>query len=187
MAYLYSLVESKPSLFIALFAITFNPTAWNLVARNGDFSSQSVYRRRFLIPATLEYRNKTITRFFGGNSHYGCYFLTVVIFSFGILRDSLYVFRLMPVRIDRVCNSFLLNICDRYHRALMEQPRKEMLPEPFATLIPAVLFVVGQTFVITSTWALGITGTFLGDYFGIFMDRRVEGSVNCVLRSIQSS
>jgi phosphatidylethanolamine N-methyltransferase len=69
----------------------------------------------------------------------------------------------------------------------MEQPRKEMLPEPFATLVPAVLFVVGQTFVITSTWALGITGTFLGDYFGIFMDRRVEGSVNCVLRSIQSS
>lgn len=138
-------------------------------------------------PSNLEYRNKTITRFFGGNSHYGCYFLTVAIFSFGILRDSLYVFWLRPVRIDRVFNSFLLNICDRYHRALMEQPRKEMLPEPFATLVPAVLFVVGQTFVITSTWALGITGTFLGDYFGIFMDRRVEGSVNCVLRSIQSS
>ena len=28
---------------------------------------------------------------------------------------------------------------------------------------------------ITSTLALGITGTFLGDYFGILMDKRVEG------------
>jgi methylene-fatty-acyl-phospholipid synthase len=52
-----------------------------------------------------------------------------------------------------------------------------MLPEPFATLVPAVLFVVGQTFVTTSMVALGITGTFLGDYFGILMDHRVEGYV----------
>lgn len=29
--------------------------------------------------------------------------------------------------------------------------------------------------VITSTWALGITGTFLGDYFGILMDDMVTG------------
>lgn len=42
-------------------------------------------------------------------------------------------------------------------------------------VIPAILFIVGQTFVVTSTWALGITGTFLGDYFGILMDHRVEG------------
>jgi methylene-fatty-acyl-phospholipid synthase len=72
----------------------------------------------------------------------------------------------------------LLNIRKRYHRALEEQPEKEILPEPFATLVPAVLFFVGQTFVITSMWALGITGTFLGDYFGIYMDNRVEGFVN---------
>jgi phosphatidylethanolamine/phosphatidyl-N-methylethanolamine N-methyltransferase len=45
-----------------------------------------------------------------------------------------------------------------------------------------VLFAVGQTFVITSTWALGITGTFLGDYFGILMDHRVEGFPFNVLR-----
>lgn len=41
--------------------------------------------------------------------------------------------------------------------------------------IPAALFGTGQLLVITSTWALGITGTFLGDYFGILMDSRVEG------------
>ena len=39
----------------------------------------------------VEYRNKTITRMFGGNSRYGCYFLAIMIFSFGMLRDHLYV------------------------------------------------------------------------------------------------
>jgi phosphatidylethanolamine/phosphatidyl-N-methylethanolamine N-methyltransferase len=65
----------------------------------------------------------------------------------------------------------------RYHRALEEQPRYAMLPEPLATVVPLALGAVGQLFVISSTWALGITGTFLGDYFGILMDSRVEGCV----------
>ncbi|KAI0826510.1 phospholipid methyltransferase [Trametes gibbosa] len=130
---------SKPSLAASVAAIAFNPTAWNIVARN-------------------EYRNKTITRIFGGNTRYGCYFLALCIFSAGILRDSL------------------------YHRALLEQPTAKILPEPLDTLVPAVLFVLGQVFVVTSTWALGVTGTFLGDYFGILMDHRVEGFPFNVLR-----
>ncbi|KAH9887014.1 phospholipid methyltransferase [Cubamyces lactineus] len=130
---------SKPSLHACVASIAFNPTAWNIVARN-------------------EYRNKTITRIFGGNARYGCYFLALCIFSAGILRDSL------------------------YHRALLEQPKMQILPEPFNTLVPVVLFVLGQTFVVTSTWALGVTGTFLGDYFGILMDHRVEGFPFNVLR-----
>ena len=36
-----------------------------------------------------EYRKKTITLFFSGNARYGCYFLTVLIFWFGIVRDHL--------------------------------------------------------------------------------------------------
>ena len=46
--------------------------------------------------------------------------------------------------------------------------------------ITGFLFAVGQLFVVTSTWSLGITGTFLGDYFGILMDHRVEGYVERV-------
>jgi phosphatidylethanolamine/phosphatidyl-N-methylethanolamine N-methyltransferase len=65
----------------------------------------------------------------------------------------------------------------------MEQPQKSMLPEPYNTLIPAVMFLIGQMFVVTSTWALGITGTFLGDYFGILLDDRVEGFPFNVLRN----
>lgn len=38
-----------------------------------------------------------------------------------------------------------------------------------------ILLITGNTLVITSTWALGITGTFLGDYFGILMDNMVTG------------
>lgn len=49
-----------------------------------------------------------------------------------------------------------------------------LLSTPFDTLVPAALFVIGQTFVVTSTRSLGITGRFLGDYFGIIMDARVE-------------
>lgn len=69
-----------------------------------------------------------------------------------------------------------------YERALKDQPHHVILPAPFDTLVPAVLFLAGQTFVLTSTWALGITGTFLGDYFGILMDHRVEGFPFNVLR-----
>ncbi|KAH8077391.1 phospholipid methyltransferase [Cristinia sonorae] len=136
---LFSAVDwSKKSLYLSILSIAFNPTAWNIVARN-------------------EFHNKTITRVFG-SARNGCYFLAVMIFSFGILRDTL------------------------YERALKDQPKQAILPEPLNVVIPAILFLVGQTFVITSTWALGVTGTFLGDYFGILMDHRVEGFPFNVLR-----
>ncbi|TEB19461.1 phospholipid methyltransferase [Coprinellus micaceus] len=130
---------SKQSLLLSLASIAFNPTAWNIVARN-------------------EYRNKTITRIFGGSPKDGCYFLAVMIFSFGMLRDHL------------------------YQQALLDQPKQVILPAEYATIVPAVLFGLGQLFVVTSTWQLGITGTFLGDYFGILMDARVEGFPFNVLR-----
>ncbi|RXW13871.1 hypothetical protein EST38_g11981 [Candolleomyces aberdarensis] len=129
----------KKSLLLSVASIAFNPTAWNIVARN-------------------EYTNKTITRAFGGNAKYGCYFLALMIFSFGMLRDHL------------------------YQQALLEQPKQAILPAEYATIVPAVLFGLGQLFVVTSTWQLGVTGTFLGDYFGILMDARVEGFPFNVLR-----
>lgn len=56
-----------------------------------------------------------------------------------------------------------------------DQPRVPLLPEPYATMLPIIMFGIGQGFVLTSTYVLGITGTFLGDYFGILMDHLVEG------------
>ena len=75
------------------------------------------------------------------------------------------------------------------------QPASSVIPRGIATPLAIALFVVGQTLVISSTLVLGITGTpprsrrpsnpfpinlslqgtFLGDYFGILMDHRVEG------------
>ena len=116
---------------------------------------------------------------FGGNVHSGCYFLAVCIFSAGILRDTLFVSPFYPH------SSISLTLPPPYYsysNALKSQPHHALLPAPLNVLLPAVLFLCGQTFVVTSTWALGITGTFLGDYFGILMDHRVEGFPFNVLR-----
>ncbi|KAI8869369.1 methylene-fatty-acyl-phospholipid synthase [Ramicandelaber brevisporus] len=125
---------NKPSLWIAIASITFNPVFWNIAAR-------------------LEYRNHWITRLFGG-AYAGCYALAVTIFSLGIFRDFL------------------------YERALAEQPK---LHEVAALLYPelkiaaGILAGFGSILVVTSMYALGVTGTYLGDYFGILMKERVTG------------
>lgn len=60
-----------------------------------------------------------------------------------------------------------------FERALRAQP---LIEEPFLSPITAyVLLAIGNTLVLTSYYALGITGTFLGDYFGIMMDEKVTG------------
>jgi phosphatidylethanolamine/phosphatidyl-N-methylethanolamine N-methyltransferase len=69
-----------------------------------------------------------------------------VIFTLGIFRDYL------------------------YHDALNDQPFYGPVHQP---LLAYILFAVGNVLVLSSTWALGITGTFLGDYFGILMDAPV--------------
>jgi len=174
LAQFHSLVDvNKTSLHIALLAIAFNPTAWNIVARNGTCYLFFLVHCALILIYVLnitEYRNKTITRIFGGNARYGCYFLAVMIFICGILRDQLYVY----FTIDFPA---LLIMEHSYHLALFDQPQTALLPEKYRIIVSAALFITGQIFVVTSTWALGITGTFLGDYFGILMDHRVEGWV----------
>jgi len=99
------------------------------------------------IAARQEYYNKTITRLCGGNRRLGCYSLAVVIFSIGIIRDFL------------------------YNQALKHQPSSAMLLP--LKLLGGGLFLSGNVLVLTSLYQLGITGTYLGDYFGILMSKRV--------------
>lgn len=80
-----------------------------------------------------------------------CYFLAATIFSLGLVRDYL------------------------YKAALADQPTHPLLDTDAVKYVSYALFITGNIFVITSTWALGITGTFLGDYFGILMDDIVTG------------
>ncbi|KAF2747204.1 phosphatidylethanolamine N-methyltransferase [Sporormia fimetaria CBS 119925] len=121
---------SQPSLWISAASILFNPTFWNIAARQ-------------------EYHNKLITKLFGGNSRYGCYALAVTIFSLGIVRDYI------------------------YHIALTHQPSSATLLSTPIHLSAIPLFITGNVLVLTSMWALGVTGTYLGDYFGILMDAPV--------------
>lgn len=92
-----------------------------------------------------------MTKLFGGRSQTACYALAATIFSLGLLRDWL------------------------YKMALGQQPTYAPLDDPLARAAAYALIVGGNVLVLTSTWRLGITGTFLGDYFGILMDDIVTG------------
>ncbi|TGO27565.1 hypothetical protein BPAE_0040g00460 [Botrytis paeoniae] len=104
-----------------------------------------------IIAQFSEYHNKILTKLFNGNSRYGCYFLAVTIFSLGIFRDFL------------------------YERALRSQPTHPLLLSPLVQYASYALLLAGNTLVLSSMWALGVTGTYLGDYFGILMDKMVTG------------
>lgn len=58
---------------------------------------------------------------------------------------------------------------------MTDQPVNATLLHPAFTLLGAGLFATGNVFVLSSMWALGVTGTYLGDYFGILMDKMVTG------------
>ncbi|KAL4975481.1 phospholipid methyltransferase-domain-containing protein [Aspergillus desertorum] len=119
---------SQDSLKYAALSIAFNPIFWNIVAR-------------------AEYRSHFLTRILG-SPYRGCYFLAVIIFSLGILRDHI------------------------YQKALEDQPYYAPVHQP---ILGSLLFAVGSIFVLSSMYALGVTGTYLGDYFGILMDAPVTG------------
>ncbi|KAF4472069.1 methylene-fatty-acyl-phospholipid synthase [Fusarium albosuccineum] len=99
----------------------------------------------------LEYHNKVLTKLFGGNPRVGCYALAATIFSLGMVRDYI------------------------YKNAIAEQPSHPLLQNIQVQAAAITLFIIGNVLVVTSTWRLGITGTFLGDYFGILMDEMVTG------------
>ena len=62
-----------------------------------------------------------------------------------------------------------------YKTAISEQPSHPLLTSFASQAIGAALLVAGNVLVISSTYALGITGTFLGDYFGILQEKMVTG------------
>ncbi|WVQ96754.1 hypothetical protein IAU59_003861 [Kwoniella sp. CBS 9459] len=98
--------------------------------------------------ARNEYRKKTITKVVG-SPLVGTYLLAITIFSISAFRDHLYL------------------------NAIKDQPAYLPLAHPAIKALAAGLFLAGQIFVISSMWALGVTGTYLGDYFGILMTHRV--------------
>lgn len=62
-----------------------------------------------------------------------------------------------------------MNLTLSYLAALESQPQLSILDSTIAGYISTTLLVIGGTLVLTSFLRLGITGTYLGDYFGILM------------------
>lgn len=103
------------------------------------------------IVARLEYNTHFLTKVSGGARN-GCYLLAATIFSLGIYRDFV------------------------YHDALDAQPSfQPFVNSQLIKGLAIICFSIGNVFVLTSMYALGVTGTYLGDYFGILMDQRVTG------------
>ncbi|CAG9579406.1 phosphatidylethanolaminen-methyltransferase-lik e protein [Leishmania major strain Friedlin] len=131
------------SIGAAAVAIAGLPTVWNIVARN-------------------EYRRHTIERAVGGKK-VGAYVLAAAIFVASGVRDY------------------------AFHNAMAQNPSsvfpilctQALGPENAGVVrgvmrsVGAALMAAGTTLVVSSFLRLGITGTYLGDYFGILMDERV--------------
>ncbi|KAG0347346.1 Phosphatidyl-N-methylethanolamine N-methyltransferase [Podila humilis] len=101
------------------------------------------------IVARKEYRSKFITRMFNGNSLYGCYALATTIFVLGLVRDGIFKW------------------------AIGHQPQAQCMNQLPFQVLAYLFFGIGNIFVLSSMYVLGVTGTYLGDYFGILMDERV--------------
>ena len=190
---------SKPSLYYSLASITFNPTAWNIVARNGK--SFFFGERRGGVSDLFESipdADDHVPMGFAGA-------LGLSVQSIGTRQSRRFLEETrsmgaislprpssLPECFAIACAfsppsccrpiHFTNTLATRFHNAIADQPHVQLLPESLSVIVPAVLVGLGQLFVVTSTWQLGITGTFLGDYFGILMDHRVEGFPFNVLR-----
>lgn len=101
------------------------------------------------IVARLQHKTHFLSKAVGG-PYRGCYLLAFIIFTLGIYRDHV------------------------YHDALMAQPTYlPLLTSAVVRYSAYAIFAFGNVLVLSSMWALGVTGTYLGDYFGILMKERV--------------
>ncbi|CBZ36635.1 Phospholipid methyltransferase family protein [Leishmania donovani] len=131
------------SIGTAAVAIAGLPTVWNMVARN-------------------EYRRHTIEKAVGGK-RLGAYALAAAIVVASGARD--YAFR----------NAMAQNPCPLLPILCTQAlgPENAGVVRGVMRGVGAALMATGTTLVVSSFLRLGITGTYLGDYFGILMDERV--------------
>ncbi|XP_004868773.1 phosphatidylethanolamine N-methyltransferase isoform X3 [Heterocephalus glaber] len=98
--------------------------------------------------ARWEQRTRKLSSAFG-SPYLACYFLGGVILLLNVLRSHCFT------------------------QAMLSQPKMEGLDNPTTYGLGLALLGVGTVFVLSSFFALGFTGTFLGDYFGILKEARV--------------
>lgn len=102
------------------------------------------------VVARREHRTRALSRLFG-SPYLGCYCLGFIIILLNVYRSHS-----MTV-------------------AMKAQARWEVMDRTDVFYAGVALIVLGTVLVVSSFLALGFTGTFLGDYFGILMDEKVTG------------
>lgn len=131
------------SLGMAAIAIAGLPTAWNIVARN-------------------EYHRHTLEKVMR-NKRRGAYVLAAAIFIGSGLRDWAF-----HTAMTRTPSTVLPLLCaEAFGKENAATVRKVMKG------VGAAMLGLGTTLVVSSFARLGVTGTYLGDYFGILMTERV--------------
>ena len=88
-------------------------------------------------------------------------------------RKALNFFRISYLILSSVTSTFFNPFFFSYTLAVASQPKLHIVSPTISTILGLLCTAVGTTFVITSTYRLGIVGTYLGDYFGILMKERV--------------
>uniref|UniRef100_A0A3Q3IFP7 Phosphatidylethanolamine N-methyltransferase n=1 Tax=Monopterus albus TaxID=43700 RepID=A0A3Q3IFP7_MONAL len=102
------------------------------------------------VVARWEHSTRSLSRLFG-SPYLACYCLGFIIILLNIYRS----------------HSMTM--------AMKAQARWEVMDRTGVFYAGVTLMVLGTLLVVSSFLALGFTGTFLGDYFGILMDEKVTG------------
>ncbi|XP_051876907.1 phosphatidylethanolamine N-methyltransferase [Pristis pectinata] len=95
-----------------------------------------------------EHRTRSLTKLFG-SPFTACYSVAVIIVLLSIYRSY------------------------SFTEAMRIQPKLQLLDSPAALYVGFGLLLIGTVFVLSSFFALGFIGTFLGDYFGVLMEGKV--------------
>lgn len=104
------------------------------------------------LSARLEYKTKFLSRVFG-SAKAACYVLALVTFCIGLTRNFVVVVAVT--------------------RQLSLEAYLGASTVAYMKFIGTLCIIVGLTFAISSMIRLGVTGTYLGDYFGMLKSSRV--------------
>ncbi|XP_041085759.1 phosphatidylethanolamine N-methyltransferase isoform X2 [Polyodon spathula] len=102
------------------------------------------------VVARWEHKTRGLTNLFG-SAHTACYSLGFLIILLNVYRSH------------------------SFTEAMRKQPKLELLESPEAFYSGLAILGIGCLFVFSSYYALGFTGTFLGDHFGILKKEKVTG------------
>lgn len=104
------------------------------------------------VSARLEYKTKLYSRIFG-SAKVGCYVLATITFLIGLTRNFVVIVAVT--------------------RQLSLEAYLGLETIAYMKVIGTLCIITGLTLAISSMIKLGITGTYLGDYFGMLKDSRV--------------